>query len=353
MTSSALNVSTTVPAAFFISIFSKITVPSADVDCTIMLPKFTWNGLLTLNSNNAVVVVPMFVRDFVAVNGSDVFACIVVCTVVALSTGIKANMPATRTVAASIAGIGLSEARMVKVLVHLVVMSETMKKNFLSCEKQDFVNLLTKIRFERNLKARTFEDYKAALKKHLQWLGKDVSWIRIRNVESKILPEELLTEEEVLRMITVADSIRDKALVHVLWDSDCRIAEVLRLRIKHVAFDEHGAVLMVNGKTGMRRVRIIESVSILKQYLEAHPFGDDPESPLWIDDLEVMNYVTTWKMLKRVAKIAEVKKRIYPHLFRHSRSTYLAKRVSNSVLASHAGWSHGSRMLIVCAPVRK
>ena len=60
------------------------------------------------------------------------------------------------------------------------------------------------------------------MKKFLQWLGEDTSWIKGRNVESKILPEELLTEDEILRMVNVADNFRDKALVYVLWDSVSR-----------------------------------------------------------------------------------------------------------------------------------
>lgn len=241
---------------------------------------------------------------------------------------------------------GLSESRIVKVLTHLLVISELLGKCFRIAKKEDYLNLLSKIRTERTPKERTFEDYKSVLKKFLQWLGEDTSWIKVRNVENKILPEELLTEDEILRMVDAANNSRDKALVYVLWDSDCRIGELLGLRVKHLSFDEYGAVLMVNGKTGMRRVRIIESASILKQYLEKHPFKNYVESPLWVtDESEAMNYAIVWKMLKKLSKIAGIKKRIYPHLFRHSRSTYLAKRVSDNILAKHAGWRPGSRMI--------
>lgn len=42
-------------------------------------------------------------------------------------------------------------------------------------------------------------------------------------------------------------------------ESCCRIGEILSLKIKNIQFDEYGIVLTVNGKTGMRRVRIIDS----------------------------------------------------------------------------------------------
>ena len=43
---------------------------------------------------------------------------------------------------------------------------------------------------------------------------------------------------------------RDKAFIMTLWESGCRVGEILALRIRHVAFDEYGAILRVSGKTG-------------------------------------------------------------------------------------------------------
>ena len=54
---------------------------------------------------------------------------------------------------------------------------------------------------------------------------------------------------------------RDKALVMTLYVSGCGVGEILSLRVKHVTFDEFGAVLMVAGKTGERRVRVVSSAS--------------------------------------------------------------------------------------------
>ena len=46
--------------------------------------------------------------------------------------------------------------------------------------------------------------------------------------------------------------------------------------MKHVSFDSNGAQIMVAGKTGMRRVRIIASAPLLTQWLENHPRKEDP-----------------------------------------------------------------------------
>lgn len=67
----------------------------------------------------------------------------------------------------------LSESRIVKVITHLLVISELLGKCFQAATKEDYLNLLSKIRTERAPKERTFEDYKSVLKKFLQWLEED------------------------------------------------------------------------------------------------------------------------------------------------------------------------------------
>ncbi len=75
---------------------------------------------------------------------------------------------------------------------------------------------------------------------------------------------------------------RDRALVASLYESGARISELSNLKIKHVKFDQYGAVLMVDGKTGMRRVRIIFSSPYLATWLENHPFRANPEAFVWV-----------------------------------------------------------------------
>jgi hypothetical protein len=56
---------------------------------------------------------------------------------------------------------------------------------------------------------------------------------------------------------------------------------MLSLKVKHIFFDEYGAQLIVNGKTGQRRIRIIASVPYLTEWLNKHRDKDNPEAPLW------------------------------------------------------------------------
>jgi len=89
----------------------------------------------------------------------------------------------------------------------------------------------------------------------------EVKWIKAccRGTHFK-LPDDLPSADDVQKLIDTATNARDKALISVLYESGCRIGELLTLRVKNVEFDDYGAVLHVNGKTGPRRVRIIHSV---------------------------------------------------------------------------------------------
>ena len=67
----------------------------------------------------------------------------------------------------------------------------------------------------------------------------------------------MITETELEKIVSVLNNARDKAIVYALYDSGCRIGELLTLRNKDVEFDEYGAILSVTGKTGYRKVRVV------------------------------------------------------------------------------------------------
>jgi predicted amidophosphoribosyltransferase len=134
-----------------------------------------------------------------------------------------------------------------------------------------------------------------------------------------------------------------------LYESGCRIGELLTLKIKNVSFDDYGAILIVSGKTGSRRVRIISSAPALASWIENHPFKNNPEAFLWVvlgtrNHHEMMSYASVCSLLRKLAKKAGIKKRVNPHSFRHARATHLASFLTEAQLCQHMGWVQGSDM---------
>jgi integrase/recombinase XerD len=249
---------------------------------------------------------------------------------------------------------GLSKARIVKYLDTIERIARLLKKPFKEATKDDIARLVREIE-EKEYSDWTKHDYKIILKIFYRWLRKteeypeEVRWIKPRVKKGKLLPEEILTEDEVKKLTECATNLRDKAFILVLYESGCRIGEILSLRIHNVQFDNYGAVLIVSGKTGDRRVRIIASAPKLAAWIENHPFRENADAPLWINlsmnnRNNVFSYAASKAMLKDVAERARIKKRIYPHLFRHSRATFLANFLTEAQLKQHFGWVQASEM---------
>ncbi|WP_440946858.1 tyrosine-type recombinase/integrase [Methanosarcina sp. T3] len=246
---------------------------------------------------------------------------------------------------------GLKSVRVKKYLTQLNILAQNSNKNFSEMNLDDVQALVARI--ERSKRSDwTKHDYKITIRRFFQWMGKEdlVSWIKVNMKQgSHKLPEELLSESEIKKMIEVAEHPRDKAIIAALYDSGCRIGELGGLKIKHLNFDQYGAILTVNGKTGMRRVRVIFSVPYLASWLDIHPQKDNPDAYLWIlirgkGNGKPMQYSAFRKLIGTLTEKAGIKKRVYNHLFRHSRSTELAQHLTESQMEAHLGWVHGSDM---------
>ena len=138
------------------------------------------------------------------------------------------------------------------------------------------------------------------------------------------LPEDLLSEKDVEALLNAAEYSRDKAFIAMLFDLGARVGEFLSIQRKNIVFDELGAVVVVDGKTGQRRQRLILSVPFVAEWLNDHP-DKRPEAPLWIHHAQgcheegpvALDYYAARKLLMRLQKKAGIQKLINPHAFRH------------------------------------
>ena len=248
---------------------------------------------------------------------------------------------------------GLSNMRVEHYARILKKIGEVFPKAFDEATKEDIIELVRKIE-ARKLSEWTRHDYRTTLKKFFKWLrGSDsypeeVKWLKVKTPKSNnIIPTEILSEQDIKKLIRVADNPRDKAFVSVLFESGCRIGELLNLRLKNVQFEDSYVRLIVEGKTGRRMVPLIFSSPMLVEWINNHPLRHNPESPLWPKKTKInepMNYALARKLLQTLARKAKIKKRVNPHSFRHARATILSKRLSEAILNEIFGWVQGSRM---------
>lgn len=254
---------------------------------------------------------------------------------------------------------GDSAGRVAKVVFCLRFLAHWLKKPYDQASKDDLIALVGGLEAKPDYSEHTKYDFKIILKMFYKWLkGNDeefppeIKWLRAKlKNENHKLPEDLLTEDEVLKLANAANHPRDRALVLVLYETGCRIGELLSLRMKHVHFDQYGAVLRVSGKTGDRRVRIVSSASTLASWIEIYEQAKDPDAPLWQprynNRKDRVNYIThrsVYEMFRLLKVKAGIRKRVYPHLFRHSRATALAGKFTEAQMKEYFGWVQSSDM---------
>jgi integrase/recombinase XerD len=168
------------------------------------------------------------------------------------------------------------------------------------------------------------------IKKFLSTINPTVA-ATIKNQRSKKrkLPEDILTEEEIEKLIAACQSARDRALISTLYESGARKGELLAVKIKHIEFDNFGAVITFpTGKTGARRNRLIFASSYLKEWISVHPLKSDRDAYLFCslrNPYNVISHSGIENQLNDLATRAGITKHIYPHLFRHSKATHLTK----------------------------
>ena len=159
-----------------------------------------------------------------------------------------------------------------------------------------------------------------------------VKWVKtkIKKNNEEIQPQ-VLTKEDIELLANCTKRLRDKALVLILYESGCQIGEFLGMRIKDVSFDQYGCLIMISGKTGWRRRRIIEYSNTMFNWLDIHPTKWNKDSYVWVNT-ETLDNVISPADASRILKRLAIIKPVHPHFFRHSRATYLFKFLSDAVV---------------------
>lgn len=261
--------------------------------------------------------------------------------------------------------------------------------------KQDIINYLNNLRKSESLDPthRWIGSYNARqmiFLKFFRWLyNKDEADVRKRitppcmqgikrlprKEKSPYKPSDLWTEEEHLLFLKYCPSKRDKAFHAMANDTSARPHELLNLKIKDIVFKraENGiqyAEVLVSGKTKSRTLPLISSIPYVKEWLQEHPLGNNPEAWLFISysKLNKLGQLTRDGLLKKYAEyykdryfrgliinpsVSERDKAYIKNLFtkpwnlyifRHSALTQKSQILKEHILRDHAGWSPTSNM---------
>ena len=166
---------------------------------------------------------------------------------------------------------------------------------------------------------------------------------------------DFLTEEEAAAILRIPDrrtlqGKRDYAILLTLLTTGLRKAEICSLKIADLKTYRNQAVIDVVGKgSRFRRLPLKgETLLAIRDYLKASKNGTDPVQPMFLTLGKHGPYAQAGLtpkavdcLIKSAAKKALIKKRIHPHVTRHTfATTLLDKGVDLKTVQDLMGHSH-------------
>lgn len=177
----------------------------------------------------------------------------------------------------------------------------------------------------------------AALKAFYQFLVKEnyVAEDPTDDLSSPKLERKLpkvLTVEEVERLLAQPDTQnpvgkRDKAMLELLYATGIRVSELVNLNVSDVYLRE--GFIRCMGKGSKERVVPLGEIAIsaLRPYLDGartRVIADPKEKAVFVNHHgKRLTRQGFWKIVKKYASLAQIRKEITPHTLRHSFATHL------------------------------
>ena len=196
-----------------------------------------------------------------------------------------------------------------------------------------------------------------------------------RREKSPYKPEDIWTAADHAIFLKYCHMARDRCWHSMVHDTSARPHELLDLCIRDINFkissnEIQYAVIHVHGKTTSRTLPLITSIPYVKEWLNGHPFANNPDSKLFVS-LGTNNFgkpITRDGLLKhyqshyrdvyfpklmndplipqkdREAILRLLDKPWNLYIFRHSALTHKSQILKEATLRDHAGWSTDSKM---------
>jgi integrase/recombinase XerD len=141
------------------------------------------------------------------------------------------------------------------------------------------------------------------------------------------LIQDTLTEAEVSRMLTASRGVRVKSILCVLAYGGLRNDELCNLKVRDLDLGAN-QITVRDGKNRQDGVVNIapEATKVLIEYLREYPRGEDHYLFTTLKTNKQLRTNDVRKHVKATAKLAQLNRRVYPHLFRHSLATNLLNK---------------------------
>lgn len=266
----------------------------------------------------------------------------------------------------------LSGGRIALYVDHLIRLRDFLPGPYNEMTTGAYMEAISKIKTGKRLNGdkfseNTIHDYILSLKVFSEWLvKKKIVNIPIEEIkEIKVpkapmmtkTPDDMLTEEDVQKLIGVCENSKERALIACVFDAALRIEEAGYLRWRQIQKLKHGISITTDKKTGYPRyIPCPTAWTYLKTWKMDYPaiHGIPPEGdnfvflthegkPYLYSGFQYLMKKFSRKLKQQGDKVLADK--IHFHLLRHSKLTHYAKQNMNESILCKIGWGKRSGMV--------
>jgi len=173
---------------------------------------------------------------------------------------------------------------------------------------QHYVDVLSKTRSPSTTNLRAH-----AIMRYFKWKGTPIS---LDCPTIRMSEPNYLTMDQLGKVLASCNTILEKTLITVLFDTGVRISELLNLRLSDI--DQDYKLITVVRKGGRKEdVNISDKgLAVLGEWLDARKSRSEA---VFMD----LSYHEAWMVIRNVGKKAKIP--LHPHLLRHSRAVQMLK----------------------------
>ncbi len=139
---------------------------------------------------------------------------------------------------------------------------------------------------------------------------------------NKTIPE-VLTTEEVKKLINATNNIKHKLILKLLYGCGLRVSEIVNLKKEDFNFSE-GLIHVKHGKG--KKDRFVNIPNSIKEDLESYYKLNNSKYFFESNRKGKLTTATIQKIVKNAGKKAGIGKNIHPHTLRHSFATHLLEQ---------------------------
>jgi integrase/recombinase XerD len=222
---------------------------------------------------------------------------------------------------------GLSDCSLNSYRLHLRRFARSMNKNVADINAMDIRIYLANYA-KTGVKVNTIATEQSILKSFFGWLEAEEYISKnpmrlIKPIKAEKRIRKPLSKEIIEKLVDGAVTLRQKAIILLLYSSGIRVSELVSLNKSDINWHDKSFYVIGKGDKERKTYFSARAQLALQKYLESRSDNNAALFVSHIDPYDRLSRRTIEREVKEIAQNANVDRSVFPHIFRHSFASHL------------------------------